>query len=46
MPRKVSIVLDDDLYMKVLDFTAKNHIGKLSTAIRILLVKGLEAMEK
>jgi len=44
--RKVSVILDDDLYMRILDYCTRNHIGKVSTAIRFLLVKGLEAMEK
>jgi len=36
--------LSDELYMKVLDYSAKNNIGKVSTAIRILLTKALEGV--
>jgi len=45
MPRKVSIVLDDDLYMKILDYATKTGIKKVSTAIRALVVRGLREEE-
>jgi len=44
--RKVTFVLDDDLYLRVVDVKERNRLGSLSSALRMIIVKGLEAMEK
>jgi len=36
------VVLDDNLYARIVNYSEKRHIGKLSTAIRVLLAKALE----
>jgi len=45
MPKKVSVVLDDDLYMKILDYATRSGVKKVSTAIRVLVIKGLSEEE-
>jgi len=45
LAKKVSVVFDDDEYMKILDFATRTGIRKVSTAIRFLTLKALREVE-